>query len=184
MITLKARKTVKLWRILFPLMLSVVTATSAPSQVLREEQWVPIAEMAKKEIQAGNIPGAVILIGNQGKVVYRRAFGLRALRPKKVPMTIDTIFDIASLTKVIATSTAVAQLVEMGKLNLEDPVAKYWPEFKVNGKEAITVRDLLTHYSGLRPDIDLKPNGSRSCRIMTICWRVRSPRRRWSWGSS
>ena len=160
MITLKARKTVKLWRILFPLMLSVVTATSASSQVLREEQWVPIAEMAKKEIQAGNIPGAVILIGNQGKVVYRRAFGLRALRPKKVPMTIDTIFDIASLTKVIATSTAVAQLVEMGKLNLEDPVAKYWPEFKVNGKEAITVRDLLTHYSGLRPDLDLKPNGS------------------------
>ena len=160
MITLKARKTVKLWRILFPLMLSVVTATSASSQVLREEQWVPIAEMAKKEIQAGNIPGAVILIGNQGKVVYRRAFGFRAQKPKKVPMTTDTIFDMASLTKVIATSTAVAQLVEMGKLNLEDPVAKYWPEFKVNGKEAITVRDLFTHYSGLRPDLDLKPNGS------------------------
>jgi uncharacterized protein YbbC (DUF1343 family) len=75
-------------------------------------------------------------------------------------MTTDTIFDIASLTKVIATSTAVAQLVETGKLNLEDPVAKYWPEFKVNGKEAITVRDLLTHYSGLRPSLDSKPNGS------------------------
>ena len=150
----------KLWRILFPLMLSVVTATSASSQVLREEQWVPIAEMAKKEIQAGNIPGAVILIGNQGKVVYRRAFGFRAQKPKKVPMTTDTIFDIASLTKVIATSTAVGQLVEMGKLNLEDPVAKYWPDFNVNGKEAITVRDLLTHYSGLRPALDSKPNGS------------------------
>ena len=114
-----------------------------PPRSLQEEQMVPIAEIVKKEIQAGKIPGAVILIGNQGKVVYRRAFGLRALKPKKVPMTIDTIFDIASLTKVIATSTAVAQLVEMGKLNLEDPVAKYWPEFKVNGKEAITVRDLL-----------------------------------------
>jgi len=61
---------------------------------------------------------------------------------------------------VIATSTAVVQLIETGKLNLEDPVAKYWPEFKLNGKEAITVRDLLTHYSGLRPDLDLKPNGS------------------------
>ena len=101
-------------------MLSVVTATSASSQVLQEEQWVPIAEMAKKEIQAGRIPGAVILIGNQGKVVFRRAFGLSALRPKKVPMTIDTIFDIASLTKVIATSTAVAQLVEMGKPPLRE----------------------------------------------------------------
>jgi uncharacterized protein YbbC (DUF1343 family) len=141
-------------------MLSAVIPTSASSQALQEEQMVPIAELAKKEIQAGRIPGAVILIGNQGKVVYRRAFGLRALKAKKVPMTTDTIFDIASLTKVIATSTAVAQLVETGKLNLEDPVAKYWPEFKANGKEAITVRDLLTHYSGLRPALDSKPNGS------------------------
>ncbi len=116
--------------------------------------------MAKKAIQAGKIPGAVILIGNQGKIVYRQAFGLRARKPKKIPMTTDTIFDIASLTKVIATSTAVMQLVEKGKLNLEDPVAKYWPEFKANGKEEITVRDLLTHYSGLRPALDSKPKWS------------------------
>ena len=154
------QKTAKWWRIFLPLILSAVIPASASSQTLREEQLVPIAELAKKEIQAGRIPGAVILIGNQGKVVYRQAFGLRARKPKKVPMTADTIFDIASLTKVIATSTAVAQLVEAGKLNLEDPVVKYWPEFKANGKEAITVRDLLTHYSGLRPDLDLKPNGS------------------------
>jgi uncharacterized protein YbbC (DUF1343 family) len=111
-------------------------------------------------VQAGKIPGAVILIGNEGKVVYRQAFGLSALKPKKLPMTVDTIFDIASLTKVIATSTAVGQLVEMGKLNLEDPVARYWPEFKANGKGEITVRDLLTHYSGLRPALDLKPQWS------------------------
>ncbi len=150
----------KWWRILFPLMLSAVIPTSASSQALQEEQLVPIGQVVKKEIQAGRIPGAVILIGNQGKVVYRRAFGLRALKPKKATMTTDTIFDIASLTKVIATSTAVAQLVETGKLNLEDPVAKYWPEFKADGKEMITVRDLLTHYSGLRPALDLKPNGS------------------------
>ena len=134
--------------------------TPASSQALREEQMTPISEIAKRAIQAGNIPGAVILIGNEGKVVYRKAFGLSALKPKKYPMTINTIFDIASLTKVIATSTAVMQLVEMGKLNLEDPVAKYWPGFKVSGKEEITVRDLLTHYSGLRPSLDLKPNGS------------------------
>ena len=141
-------------------MLSVMIATSASAQMLREEQMAPISEMAKKAIQAGKIPGAVILIGNQGKVVYRRAFGLRALKPKKLPMTTDTIFDIASLTKVIATSTAVAQLVEMGKLDLEDPVGKYWPEFKANGKEEITVRDLLTHYSGLRPSLDSEPKWS------------------------
>jgi len=156
----KGQKTVKLWRILFPLTLSVMIATSASAQMLREEQMAPISEIARKAIQAGKIPGAVILIGSQGKVVYRRAFGLRALKPKKLPMTTQTLFDIASLTKVIATSTAVAQLVEMGKLNLEDPVARYWPEFKANGKEEITVRDLLTHYSGLRPTLDLKPKWS------------------------
>jgi uncharacterized protein YbbC (DUF1343 family) len=133
---------------------------SASSQVLWEEQMASISELAKKAIQSGKIPGAVILIGNQGKVIYRRAFGFRELKPKKLPMTTDTIFDIASLTKVIATSTAVMQLVEAGKLNLEDPVAKYWPEFKANGKEQITVCNLLTHYSGLRPALDSKPKWS------------------------
>jgi uncharacterized protein YbbC (DUF1343 family)/CubicO group peptidase (beta-lactamase class C family) len=75
-------------------------------------------------------------------------------------MTPDTIFDLASLTKVIATTTAVMQLVERGMISLEDPVADYWPEFKAHGKEDITVRELLTHYSGLRPDLDLKPEWS------------------------
>ena len=87
----------------------------------------PIAAIVEREIQAGRIPGAVILIGNQGKIVYRRAFGSRALKPEKLPMTEDTIFDLASLTKVVATTTAVMQLVEEGRLRLEDPVATYWP---------------------------------------------------------
>ena len=108
----------KLWRILFLLIFSVIMVTSASSQVLREDQMTPISEIAKRAIQAGKIPGAVILIGNEGKVVYRKAFGVSALKPKKLSMAIDTIFDVASLTKVIATSTAVLQLVEMGKLNL------------------------------------------------------------------
>jgi uncharacterized protein YbbC (DUF1343 family)/CubicO group peptidase (beta-lactamase class C family) len=157
---LKEQKTAKLWRILSSLILSFMIAASASSHVLREGQIVPISEMAKKAIQAGKIPGAVILIGNQGKVIYRRAFGDRQLKPKKLPMTTDTIFDIASLTKVIATSTAVVQLVETGKLNLEDPVAKYWSAFGANGKEQVTVRDLLTHYSSLRPALDSKPKWS------------------------
>jgi uncharacterized protein YbbC (DUF1343 family)/CubicO group peptidase (beta-lactamase class C family) len=71
-------------------------------------------------------------------------------------MTLDTIFDMASLTKVIATTTAVMQLMEQGKVRLNDPVAKYLPEFAQNGKEDITLRQLLTHYSGLAPDLDLK----------------------------
>jgi uncharacterized protein YbbC (DUF1343 family)/CubicO group peptidase (beta-lactamase class C family) len=70
-------------------------------------------------------------------------------------MTVDTIFDLASLTKVVATTTAVMQLVEKGKVRMNDPVAKYLPEFAQNGKDDITVRQLLTHYSGLAPDLDL-----------------------------
>ena len=150
----------KLWWILVPLLLSLMIAASAFSQVLREEELVATSEMAEKAIQTGKIPGAVILIGNQGKVLYRHAFGFRELKPKKSPMTTETIFDMASLTKVVATSIAVMQLVEKGELNLDDPVAKYWPEFKANGKEQIKVRDLLTHYSGLRPALDSKPKWS------------------------
>jgi uncharacterized protein YbbC (DUF1343 family)/CubicO group peptidase (beta-lactamase class C family) len=157
---MKEHRAVKLWRILFTPILSFMVVASASSQVLREEQMTGISEAAKRAIQSGKIPGAVILIGNQGKVVYCRAFGSRQLKPKKLPMTTDTIFDIASLTKVIATSTAIMQVVATGKLNLEDPVAKYWPDFRANGKEQITVRDLLTHYSGLRPALDMKPKWS------------------------
>jgi uncharacterized protein YbbC (DUF1343 family)/CubicO group peptidase (beta-lactamase class C family) len=124
---------------------------------LSEKQLAPIAEIVEEAIISGKIPGAVVLIGNQGKVVYRRAFGHRAIEPKKLPMRVDTIFDLGSLTKVIATTTALMQLVEKGKLCIEDWVAAHWPEFNANGKEEITVRQLLTHYSGLRSTLDLKP---------------------------
>src|SRR6267154_2673099 len=107
-------------------------------------------------IQDGTIPGAVLVVGHDGRVLYRKAYGARALEPRREAMTLDTIFYVASLTKVIATTTAVMQLVETGKVRLNDPVAKYLPEFAQNGKDDITVRQLLTHYSGLEPDLDLK----------------------------
>lgn len=103
------------------------------------------------------IPGAVLLVGHNGQVVYRKAFGNRALEPRREAMTADTIFDIASLTKVVATTTAVMQLVQKGEVRVNDPVAKYIPEFAANGKDDITVRNLLTHFSGLREDFDLDP---------------------------
>jgi uncharacterized protein YbbC (DUF1343 family)/CubicO group peptidase (beta-lactamase class C family) len=106
-------------------------------------------------IERHEIPGAVLVVGHEGRVVYRKAFGQRSLEPAPAPMTTDTIFDLASLTKVIATTTAVMQLMEQGKIRLNDAVAKYIPEFAQNGKADITVRDLLTHYSGLPPDLDL-----------------------------
>lgn len=110
----------------------------------------------QQAIHEGQIPGAVLLVGHNGQVIYRKAYGERALEPHREPMALDTIFDLASLTKVIATTPAVMQLVEQGKVRLNDPVAKYLPAFAENGKEDITVRQLLTHYSGLPPDLDLK----------------------------
>lgn len=101
------------------------------------------------------VPGAVVLVWHDGQVLYRKAFGNRSLDPKSERMTPDTIFDIASLTKVVATTTAVMQLVQRGQVRLNDPVAKYIPEFGQTGKEDVTVRDLLTHFSGLREDLDL-----------------------------
>ena len=116
-----------------------------------------VDSIIQQAISDGNIPGAVLLVGHDGSVVYRKAYGNRALEPRREPMTLDTIFDLASLTKVVATTTAVMQLFEQGKVRLNDPVVKYLPEFGQNGKEDITVRQLLTHYSGLAPDIDLNP---------------------------
>jgi CubicO group peptidase (beta-lactamase class C family) len=116
----------------------------------------PIADIVQQEIAHGHIPGAVVLIGQGRETIYREAFGLRASRPESIPMTVDTIFDLASLTKVIATTTAVMQLVERGTLDLDESASTYWPEFEAAGKQAITIRDLLTHYSGLKPDLSLK----------------------------
>lgn len=113
--------------------------------------------IVRDAIHDDQTPGAVLLVWHDGQVIYRKAFGNRALEPRKEAMTLNTIFDIASLTKVVATTTAVMQLVQKGEVRLNDPVAKYIPEFAQNGKEDITVRNLLTHFSGLRADIDLTP---------------------------
>lgn len=110
----------------------------------------------QKAVADGLIPGAVCIIGHNGQVIHRKAYGRRSLEPQREPMTLDTIFDIASLTKSIATATSVMLLVEQGKVRLNDPVSKYVPEFAKNGKADVTVRELFTHYSGLREDLDLK----------------------------
>ena len=151
-----------LWAVGLPMHSEAIPSgkTAAAASVLRETQLAPISQIVAKAIERGQVPGAVVLIGDREKVLYRRAFGYRALVPRRLPMKVDTIFDIASLTKVVATTTAVMQLMELGKLRLEDPVAEYWPEFKANGKEHISIRELMTHYSGLRPDLDLVPEWS------------------------
>ena len=133
------------------------TATKAGSPGVQLDRALSVVDpVIQSAIREGKIPGAVLLVGHDGKVVYRKAYGSRALEPRREAMTAETIFDLASLTKVVATTTCVMRLFEQGKIKLNDPVEKYLPGFSANGKEDITVRQLLVHYSGLREDLDLK----------------------------
>ena len=114
----------------------------------------PIIEEA---VRTNLIPGAVLAVGHHGQVVYRKAYGFRSLIPTREAMTVDTIFDAASLTKIAATTPSLMKLFEEGKIRMDDPVTKYLPEFQ-GGKSDITIRLLMTHFSGLPPDIELAPN--------------------------
>ncbi len=137
------------------LFLAVSIARAAPD--MNGKRLEGIAPVVEAAVEAHKIPGAVVLIGHDGHVVYRKSFGERSLVPERLPMAVDTIFDMASMTKVMATTTAVMQLVEQGKIVLSAPASEYWPDFKQNGKELVTIRELMTHYSGLPPDLPLKP---------------------------
>jgi uncharacterized protein YbbC (DUF1343 family) len=107
-------------------------------------------------IEKKELPGAVVLVAHHGRVVWRKAYGARALEPQRETMTIDTIFDLASLTKVIATTTSIMILVEQGKVRLSDSVTRFIPEMKGGGRDAITIEHLLTHTTGFAPDFDLR----------------------------
>jgi uncharacterized protein YbbC (DUF1343 family)/CubicO group peptidase (beta-lactamase class C family) len=130
----------------------------APEAAAKETtNFAPVDLLVQEQITDQTITGAVLVVGHGGKIVHQRAFGLRATSPRSEPMTVDTVFDLASLTKVVATTPSVMRLVQYGQIRLDEPVAHYIPDFGMNGKDAVTVRQLLTHYSGLRPDIDLNP---------------------------
>ena len=143
------------------------SATSGTNSAVDASQYdfSGVSAAINAAIAQKKLPGAVVVVGHGGKVVFEQAYGVRKLagepgidgKPSPAePMTLDTIFDMASMTKVLVTATAVMQLYEQGKLGLDDAVVKYLPEFGVNGKEHVTIRELLTHYSGLPPDVDLK----------------------------
>lgn len=131
------------------LALLAVFAATPPQAASQPDEWSRLDQVAQETIDAGNVPGVIFVVGHKGKIVYRKAFGQRTVKPASSPMTLDTVFDLASLTKVVATTSSVMALVEEGKLRLQDPVVKYWPEYAQNGKDKITVRQLLTHSSGL-----------------------------------
>lgn len=160
-VTQRALRLMFFFAALMPCILLVSAFAQEPASQKDDDGGFKVVDaIVEKAVAEGNIPGAVLLVGHNGRVIHRKAFGSRSLEPMREPMTIDTIFDLASLTKCIATTPSVMKLVEDGRVRLSDSVATYLPEFAQNGKKDITIRDLMTHYSGLAPDLDLKSQWS------------------------
>jgi uncharacterized protein YbbC (DUF1343 family)/CubicO group peptidase (beta-lactamase class C family) len=130
---------------------------STPLAQPNPERFAPLDAVLQNAVAKRLTPGVVCIVGHNGIPVYRKAWGYRSVTPTLEPMTVDTIFDMASLTKVIATTGSIMRMVQLGQIKLNDPVAKYMSDFAQNGKQDITIRQLLTHYSGLRADLDLRP---------------------------
>jgi uncharacterized protein YbbC (DUF1343 family)/CubicO group peptidase (beta-lactamase class C family) len=139
------------WRAATAFTLSLLSGAGI---ALEPADLAPIDAIVEDEIRARHIPGAVVLVGQGDRVLLRKAFGLQALQPERQAMRVDTVFDLASLTKAVVTTTAVLQLAERGLIELDAPAARYWPAFAARDKQDITVRQLLAHSSGLPAGID------------------------------
>lgn len=127
-----------------------------PAPVFSSAKLTAIDHSITNAIHAHKTPGGVFWLERNGQS-YRRGYGNRALTPAAEPISEDTIFDAASLTKVLATTPAIMLLAERGRLNIDDPVQQHIPEFTGDRKDQVTIRHLLTHTSGLRPGISLSP---------------------------
>jgi len=122
------------------------------AQGISAEAFARIDEAVRTALDRGAAPGVVIVVVHKGAVVFRKAYGNRSIEPEKTPMLPDIVFDLASLTKPIATATSIMLLFEQGKLKPSDPVAKYLPAFRRKETERITIEQLLTHTSGFIAD--------------------------------
>lgn len=130
---------------------------AAPNTIgMSAEKLNQIDGLIEKDIADKKLPGAVVIVGHKGKIVFRKAYGNRALVPTVEKMTVDTIFDVASLTKPIATATSVMILIERGQIRLNDTIGKFIPEIEDENAKKVTIQQLLTHTSGYAPDFDLR----------------------------
>ncbi len=130
-----------------------LTTEVAQTALSANADWqTQVRNVVNEAIQAGDLPGAVIGIWRDGKWVMREAIGSRQIEPTVEPMTLDTVFDLASLTKPVATATSTMILAEQGKIALDAPVSRYLPDFVADGRETVLVRHLLIHGAGLIPD--------------------------------
>ncbi|WP_047816012.1 serine hydrolase domain-containing protein [Rhodopirellula islandica] len=131
---------------------TLATVSAEDSSASKDFPASTVAQLVQDGIQAQKCPGAVVSVNFRGQTIYQAAFGNRELEPQRKPMTVDTVFDLASLTKPIATATSVMILADEGKLSLTAPVSEYLPEFAVHDKQSVTIEHLLLHTSGLIPD--------------------------------
>ncbi len=138
-------------RVLVGLALALGLGSTAPAWG-RAPDLSAVDEAVRAAVSAGDIPGAVVILGQGERILYRKAFGSRSLVPRQEPMSEDTVFDVASLTKVVATTPAVLLLWEWGRLDVDAPLGTYLSEFSGRPYRGVTVRRVLTHTAGF-PDL-------------------------------
>jgi uncharacterized protein YbbC (DUF1343 family)/CubicO group peptidase (beta-lactamase class C family) len=138
-------------------LLGMLLVTGPEAKQAKSDGFSRIDELVREAMAARLTPGAVVVVGRGDTTEYEKAFGFRATVPAEEPMTLDTVFDLASLTKVVGTTSAIMTLIEDGRVRLNDTVERHIPGFERYGKGGITIRHLMTHVSGLRPDVDLHP---------------------------
>lgn len=136
---------------------SIQLPSTPPAAVgMSAERLARMDQIIQASIEKKELPGAVVLVARHGRVAWRKAYGSRAVEPQREAMTADTIFDLASLTKIVATATSIMILIEEGKVRLSDPAIQFIPEMKGGGRDAVTIEQLLTHTAGFAPDFDLR----------------------------
>lgn len=111
-----------------------------------------IHDIVAEGLANGKMPGAVVMVGHRGSIVFHKEYGLRSSLPEPRPMLQNTVFDLASLTKPIATASCIMRLVQAGQIALDDKVADHLPEFRSQEKQVVTIKQLLLHTGGLIPD--------------------------------
>ena len=167
-----------LWMVVSSVVFSSVSAATPPSipiiapesAGMLSDRLAVIDRLVQEGLDQEKMPGAVVVIGRRAGVVFRKAYGFRQTQPERVPMTLDTVFDLASLTKPIATATSVMVLIQQGKIDPASTVATYLPDFAANGKDTITVHQLLTHTGGLIADNSIEDySGTPEEAIQKIC---------------
>jgi len=142
-----------------------------------EDLGARVARLVAKRVGDGECPGAVVVVGRRDEILLHEAYHLRSVLPTKVPMTKNSIFDLASLTKPVAAATAVFLLREAGRLRLSDPVARHLPGYGVNGKSRITIEQMLLHSSGLVADNPIADYRAGAGKAWENLWNLTPVRR-------